>query len=466
MLPAEPSLTLAVKYLIKRPAVFIDAGATVGQAASAMQQAGIGSILVADNPPGIITDRDLRGRVLAAGQGSETPVCQIMSRPLKTLDSDAPVFTAVRLMLEENIHHLALVEEGKIVGVISGTDLLHHQGSSPFYLRSTLDKLQEPTMLVHYSREIGGIVQTLFRGGLGAVQIGQIVSGLNDALVKRLVGQAERALGPPPTDFAWVVLGSEGRSEQTLLTDQDNALIYNTGSTEVQTYFAALAKNVVDGLIKVGFPPCAGGFMATNWCKPLAEWQRLFAGWVRMPEPQALLDASIFFDFRPVAGTLSLEPLEEILAGARAEKLFVAHMARASLQFTPPVGLFSRIRAEKGAVDLKKSGINPIVGLARVAALAAGSRERSTLERLAIAGKSGSVLKQQDTAVLAEIFEFLLHIRLRQQLADLQAKRPLDHRVRLNTLSALERRHLKEAFVTIRHIQSDLRAALHLDAMA
>jgi CBS domain-containing protein len=462
---SESNLALPVKFLVKRPAVFVEGDATVAQAAKAMQDAAISSVLIAANPPGIITDRDLRGRVLAAGLGPETPVGQIMTRPLKTLDSDAPVFTALRLMLEEHVHHLALVEEGKIVGVISSTDLLRHEATSAFYLRRTLDSLEDPTVFPHYSREVAGTVQTLFRGGLGAVQIGQIVSSLNDALVKRLVGLVEQALGPPPTDFAWIVFGSEGRLEQTLLTDQDNALVYEDASSEAYTYFAALAKQVVDGLIQVGFPLCPGGYMATNWCKPRNEWQSLFASWVRTPEPRALLKAAIFFDFRPVAGALSLAPLEDILAAAETEKLFIAHAAQEALTWGPPLGFFNRVRSDHGMVDLKKGGIGPIVNLARVGALAAGSRERSTLERLAVAGKSAGILKQENTVVLAETFQFLLQLRLRHQLAALQAKQAPDQKVRLASLSVLERRHLKEAFVTIRHVQDDVRATLHLDRM-
>jgi CBS domain-containing protein len=461
----ENNLGLPVKYLVKRPPVFVEPGATVSQAARTMREALIGSVLVADDPPGIVTDRDLRGRVLAAGLGPETPVREVMTRPLKTLDSDAPVFTALHLMLEEHIHHLALIEEGKIVGVISSTDLLRHEATSAFYLRRTLDSVEDPTALAHYSRDVAGTVQTLFRGGLDAVQIGRIVSSLNDALVKRLVELAQRELGPSPTAFAWIVFGSEGRLEQTLLTDQDNALVYEDASPAAHTYFAALAKQVVDGLIQVGFPLCPGGYMATNWCKPRNEWQSLFAGWVRTPEPQALLEAAIFFDFRPVAGSLSLAPLEDILAAAETEKLFIAHAAQEALRWGPPLGLFNRIRSDRGMVDLKMGGIGPIVNLARVGALAAGSRERSTLERLAVAGKSGGILKKEDTAVLAETFQFLLQLRLRHQLAALQAKQPIDHKVRLEALSALEHRHLKEAFVTIRQIQDDVRASLHLERM-
>jgi CBS domain-containing protein len=465
MPPPEQSLTLPVKYLIKHPPVFIDEAATVAQAASVMQNANIGSVLVAANPPGIVTDRDLRGRVLAAGLGSETPARQVMSRPLKTLDSDAPVFAALHLMLEEHIHHLALVEEGKIIGVISSTDLLRHEGTSAFYLRRMLESVKDPKSIAHYSREVAATVQTLFQGGLGTVQIGRIVSSLNDALVKRLVGLAERELGPAPTDFAWIVFGSEGRLEQALLTDQDNGLIYREESERARVYFAALAERVVNGLIQVGFPPCAGGFMATRWCKPLEQWRSLFAGWVRTPEPQALLDAAIFFDFRPVAGGLSLQPLDDILVGAKTEKVFIAHMAQGALAFQPPLGLFNRLRSDEGKIDVKKGGLAPIVGLARAAALAGGSLERSTLERLAAAGKSGTLFSQDDAAELAEIFQLLLHLRLRQQLDSLQANRPVDNTVQVNLLSTSERRHLKEGFVMIRRIQDGIRVSLPVSRM-
>jgi CBS domain-containing protein len=284
-------------------------------------------------------------------------------------------------------------------------------------------------------------------------------------LVKGLIDLAQRALGPPPTAFAWIVFGSEGRLEQSLVTDQDNALVYERDSEEARVYFSALARRVIDGLAHVGFPMCPGGFMATEWCKPLDQWQQIFGNWVRRPEPQALLDAAIFFDFRPVAGALSLSPLEEILSGSRIEKLFIVHMAKGALVFKPPLGFFNWIRTDDGAVDLKKNGIGPVVALARACALAAGSRERSTLERLATAGNPGSILTREDAGLLAESFHLLLHLRLRQQLISLQANEPPDHKITLGTLSALERRHLKEAFVTIRNIQGDVRARLHLDRM-
>ena len=460
------NLNLPVKHLIKRAPIFIDPDASVTAAAATMQQAGIGSVLISGDSPGIITDRDLRGRVLAAGLGPEARVSQVMSRPVKTIDANAPIFAALQIMLENNIHHLAVVDAATIIGVVSGTDLLRHEINNPLYLRRTLDQLQEPSALGNYASEIAALVEKLFNGGVSAYEIGRIVSSLNDALVRRLVYLGEGNFGAPPAPFAWIVFGSEGRLEQALLTDQDNALVYENESAAARTYFAALASYLVEALIQVGFPRCAGGYMATRWCKPLSEWQALFARSIRAPEPQALLDSAIFFDFRVVAGDLSLRPLEETLTGARNEKLFLSYMIRSALEFRPPLGFFNRIRADNGKVDLKKGGIGPIVALARAASLCAGSHERSTLARLQAAGTSGSPLNDETARTLGDIYSLLLHLRLRRQLTAYRHKQPLDHEISLAELSTLERRHLQEAFVMIKLIQDDIRKAWRLDLLA
>jgi CBS domain-containing protein len=460
------NLNLPVKHLIKRAPVFVEPSASVATAASMMQQAGIGSVLVSGDAPGIITDRDLRGRVLAARLGPDTLVSQVMSRPVKTIDSEAPIFAALQIMLENNIHHLPVVDAATIIGVVSGTDLLRHEINNPLYLRRTLDQLQEPSALGSYANEIAALVEKFFNGGVSASEIGRIVSSLNDALVRRLVHLGERCLGAPPAAFAWLVFGSEGRLEQALLTDQDNALVYEEESAAARAYFEALANYIVQTLIEVGFPRCAGGYMATRWCKPLTEWRALFARYIRSPEPQSLLDGAIFFDFRGVAGDLSLEPLEKTLAAARNEKLFLSHMIRAALQFRPPLGLFKRVRTDNRKVDLKKGGIGPIVALARAAALCAGSHERSTLARLQAAGSSAALLNDETARTLADIYSFLLHLRLRRQLTARRHGEPLDHQINLAELSTLERRHLREAFVMIKVIQDDIHKAWRLDLLA
>ena len=193
---------------------------------------------------------------------------------------------------------------------------------------------------------------------------------------------------------------------------------------------------------------------------------RAFTDWIRQPKPQALLDAAIFFDFRPVAGTLGLDSLEEIIITAKTEQLFLSHLARGALDFFPPLGFFNRLRSDNGKIDLKKGAIAPIVGLARLAALAAGSRERSTLQRLEVAKSAGQFLSAQDASALAEIFPMLFQLRLSAQLTAHASKASIDHNVRLAALTKLERRHLKEALIIIKQIQNGIRTIWQLDRLA
>ncbi len=455
----EQGLSMPVKHLIAREPLFVTPDATVQEAARLMSEANVSSVLVAADPPGIVTDRDLRRRVLAAGRGPETPVSAAMTRPLLQIDADAPVYSAMMRMLEAQIHHLALTQEGQIVGLISSTDLLRFQSQNPIYLQRQLNNLHDPAELARYSHEVTRMVEMLQRGGLAAPQIGRIVSTLNDTLIARLVQQAEAELGAPPMPYAWIVFGSEGRAEQMVLTDQDNALVYATASPAAQNYFSDLATFVVERLIIAGFPPCPGGYMATNWCKSLDEWLAVFAQWIDRPEPQALMEAGIFFDFRSIYGSLSLEPLEQQMLAAQRNGIFLAYLAQAANAFAPPLGFFNRLRSEDGYIDLKKGGIAPVVGMARALALAAGSRARATTERLA-AAVQGGVLSSEGADNLNGAFEFFLHLRLRTQLAAIHAGQTPDNRVRVKALTAREQRLLKDAFVMVREMQDAVSSQL------
>jgi CBS domain-containing protein len=464
-LEAAPiDLSLPVGELITRPPVFIARNATVQEAAKAMREHQISSILVEGSPLGILTDRDLRNRVLAEGKGPETPLADVMSAPAKILPASTPLFEALTFMVRQGIHHLPLEQDGRIVGVVTDTVFMRQQARSPLHLLRRLERTHNPEDLKGYGQELSGIAESLLAGGLGASEIGRSVSSLNDHLVRTLLRLAEERLGPPPTPYAWIVFGSEGRMEQALLTDQDNALVYAEESPEAQRYFAELAEYVVSGLIQAGFPPCPGGYMATRWRKPIAEWQRLFQHWVKMPTPQELLEAQIFFDFRSVYGELSLEPLERIVASSGEESIFLAHLAKASLHFRPPIGFFRQIREEDGGVDIKKGGIAPIVSLARVHALEAGSLAKSTVERLKIAAQENK-LSPEGAETLIEAFGFLMKIRLRQQLTNLRQELPPDNKIRLEQLSSLERRHLKEAFLQIREMQEAMGQRFHTDRL-
>lgn len=446
------SLGVPARQLISREPVTLSCRATVGEAARRMREQRVSSLLVEDTCRGILTDRDLRTRVLAEGRGPETPVEEVVSRPLKTFPAGGSLQEALLFMLHERIHHLPLEEDGRIVGLITDSDLLSHQLASPSHLLRQINRARVASELTEYAVGVAGMVETLHAGGTGAAQIGRIVASLNDALVQKLLTFAERDLGPAPCDYAWIVFGSEGRKEQALLTDQDNALIVAEESEAATAYFGRFAERVVGDLEKVGFPRCAGGFMATNWCRTLAEWRRLFARWTEEPQPQALLEAANFFDFRKVWGGLDLEPLEEAIDAGSGSRTFLAQLAKASLGMRPPIGLFHRIKEDDGAVDIKAGGLMPIVGMARVHGLEAGSRERSTLGRLEAARTAGT-LSDEGCEGLVESFRFLFGLRLDAQLDALRRGTTPEHRVSLDSLGPRRRHHLKAAFLLIREMQ-------------
>ena len=448
-------LASAVEHLVHREVVFVERAATVGQAARRMQDERVSSVLVRSEPLGILTDRDLRGRVLARGLGPDTPVVDVMTSPVVTVDAAAPLVDVLVQFLDRRIHHLPVEREGEIIGLVTHSDLLRHHVNSPsFVLRRVLRGEASADDGAHVE-QIARMVDALGWSGLGAVDVARVVASVNDALVERLLRDAEAALGEPPCRYAWLVFGSEGRREQLLVTDQDNALVVEDDTADSREYFGRLARHVVDGLLRAGFPECKGGFMATNWCHPLERWRELFRGWIEQPEPQALMDVANLFDFRSLHGTLDLEPLEAIIASGGRNSTFLSQLARTSLHMRPPIGLFHRIKESPEGLDLKAAGVMPIVGLARVSGLEAGSRERSTLGRLAAAREAGK-LSHEGADLLAEGFRFLLQLRLRRQLEALRRGDEPGNRVRMDELERVDARHLKETLLEIRSMQQAL----------
>ena len=295
-------MTLAIGGLAKAP-LQVAPDATVGAAARTMRDGKADVVLVDGDPAGILTDHDFQVKVLAEDLGPDTPVARVMSSPVKTLPADTPVHGALLYMLEHRIHHLPVTDGERVTGIVSAADLLRHQTRSPLSLLHRLENLEPGAPLGWYADEAAAMVADLFEGGLKVAQIGKVFAQVNDMLVHRLVALAQAELGPAPCSFAWLVFGSEGRMEQALLTDQDNALVYADATDEAAAYFARLARHVVDNLIAAGLPPCPGGYMATNWCRSLPEMKKTFDGWIRGAGAEALVEAAILFDFRPCAAT-------------------------------------------------------------------------------------------------------------------------------------------------------------------
>jgi CBS domain-containing protein len=375
------------------------------------------------------------------------------------------VLEAMILLLDRRLHHLALKRNGEVIGVVTHSDLLRHQMRSPGFVLRRILRGHDPESPGTHPIEIAAMVEGLHRSGLATRDIARLVATVNDALVERILREAEAECGAPPCAYAWIVFGSEGRREQLLLTDQDNALVYEVASDGARHYFERLAHRTVEGLVRAGIPACQGGFMATQWCHPLARWKTLFASWIEQPDPQALMDVTNLFDFCALHGTLDLEPLEAIIASARDNRTFLGQLARASLRMRPPLGLFHRIRQGNAGIDLKSGGLVPIVGLARVLALESGARERSTLGRLVVARSAGR-LSAEGADLLTEGFGFLMDLRLREQLRALREGRDASNHVRLEALGRVDARHLKEIFLEIRHVQQAMAQRYQVELLA
>ncbi len=456
----KADLQLEVAALLRRPASWVEADATVGEAARVMRDRRISSVLVRGDPPGIVTDRDFRNRVLAEGLGPATPVSAIVSRPLRAVDAATPVSAAWTTLLDTGSHHLPIRRGEEIIGVLTSTDLLKVHAPGPMAVLRRVERLADRSGLPGYAAMVTEMVSALLAGGLEADLMAGYVARLDDALLRRLLAFAEADLGPPPAPYAWVVMGSEGRMEQTLLTDQDNALVFDDEGEPQRAWYQALAERVNADLEAAGFPPCQGGYMARHWLGTVSDWVQRFAGWFEARTPQELLVASTFFDFRSVGGALDLEPLEAALRGTAQHPVFLRYLARAALDLRPPSSLLLRLR-ESTELDLKMQGLAPIVLLARCYALEIGSPERNTHARLAAAVKAG-LMSPEVFNVVGEAYKFLLGLRLRRQLKLVAAGKAAINRVALSDLTALERSRLKDAFRAIKGWQD--MAAYHYQA--
>jgi len=404
---------------------------------------------------GIVTDRDLAAKVVAQGLALELKVGEIMSSPVVAVESTDHLFQALLAMVSRNIHHVLVTEQGKPAGVLTAHDLMVLQGKSPLNVVRFIEAQTNVKDLAAAQTRIAGLLPLLLREGAKATHLTRVVAEINDRLMAKILQFAEVKLGSPPVPYCWVVLGSEGRREQTFKTDQDNALIYADAGDDanVREYFAQLAAFVQDALSTCGYPPCTGNYMASNphWRQPVAIWEGYFRHWISEAELHGTEDALIFFDMRPVAGDFSLykqlpDKIRPLLQGAR---LFKSILAYSSTTHKPPIGFFRNLVLErtgehKNQLDLKHFGTGPIVNAARVLALDAGIEQTNTADRLsalAAVEKDASVFQD-----LQEAFEFLTLLRLEHQLQQVRNGEVLSNYIDPESLTHLQRSLLKEAF--------------------
>jgi CBS domain-containing protein len=421
-------------------------------------------------PEGIVTDRDLRERVLAAGRAADEPAGNVMTAPLVTISPEASLVEAVLEMTRLGIHHLAVVEARQLLGVVSGHDLLHLHAASPVQLARMIRSGRTLKELGPVGPALLEAIRRLFEQGLSASDIGRIVAELNDHLTRQVLdlveGDLRRSGAPePPVAYCWLALGSEGRSEQTIRTDQDNAIIYEDPRAEAQTltrgYFAALADRVIAALVELGHPPCPAGFMASTprWCQPLGVWREYVREWIGEPlVDDHLLYASTCFDFRPVAGAAPLAQAlrDEIRSQTNDWRSFPRHLAKVAVSHAPPLGLFGRLLLERrdGArgIDVKLNAMLPLVNALRAYAIDLGLEETNTLERLAAAAAAGC-FTETEVEDTRRAYETLFRLRLGHQLGRVAAGQAPDNFLDPRALGRSDQRRLKQAFRTIRLVQ-------------
>lgn len=456
-----------VSDLIGRDPVTVATGVSILDAARQMAASGVSCLLVmhGDHLVGIVTDRDLRNRVVAAERSPHDPVDAVMTRDPVCASAESRTVDVLLDMVTRNIHHLPVLDAGRVVGVVTATDLLRVERADPVHLVGDVARQPDLAGVARVAGRLPSVVEGLVRQGASADEISRVVTAVGDAVERRLLALAEAELGPPPVPYCWVVLGSRARSEQALAADQDNAILLHDDVTEQDaTWFEALARAVTDGLDVCGYPRCRGDVMATNpsWRQPLAAWRRSFATWLTEPTSDAVMRASIFFDMRAVHGDPNLvDSLMSYVNGlAPTSTSFLAHLAKHAVEHEPPLGFFrgfvlDRKGAHKNTLDIKRGGVGALVELARVHALSVGSGAVTTRARIDAVVSAG-LLSREAGADLLDAFEFISSVRLRHQAAQVASGLDPDNHVAPDELSTFEKRHLREAFAVIRSGQSVL----------
>ena len=448
--------------------ITVDGAATIAEGARLMDEHAISSLIVTGaTEPGIVTDRDFRSRVVAKGVDTQAPLREVMTSPVRTIASDALVFEAMLVMGELGTHHLPVTDGGEIIGVATSSDIMRQLKSDPIYVAADVKKSSRAQLAGAYER--GAVVAArFFDRGASAFESQRLLTGVADSIARRLYALAVAELGEPPVPFAFVAVGSQARGEMGPASDQDNALVLDDSFDAALhgDYFARLGDYICSGLAEAGQALCPGGIMAHNpqWRMTESQWNDTFHGWVTAPEPDALLNAQVFFDFRCIFSAFGGEQMaqrvhDNAVVAARGSKRLHAHLAALATWREPPIGFFRGFVVERSGeyadtLDVKKGGTAAVVQMARLYAITAGVGEVDTLARIrASAGSSVSVKGAED---LLGAYEYLTDLALKQQTRQLRRGERPNYHIDPKALPSRERDALRDAFGVIKNLQSAL----------
>jgi len=438
-----------------------------------MSQAGVGSLVIAGEDRravGVFTRSDLLDRVVLAELPLTTPVGQAMSPSPLMLAEHATAYDAMYAMATHGIRHVLVTDaEGRLTGVVSERDLFSLQRVGLRQIRQAIDGAHNVEALQQAAADVRQLSFNMLAQGVGAEQLTQFISALNDALTRRVIQLNLEKHHFDGIEWAWLAFGSEGRDEQTFSTDQDNGIVFvppeDATVDALKQRFLAYALAVNNDLDRCGFPLCKGNIMASNpqWCLTLDEWKEQFATWIRTPQPDALLNATIFFDFRALYGNAELADAmrRHLLSLTASSPMFLRAMAKNALDVEPPLGkirdfLTDLEPGQPGKIDLKKYGSRIFVDVARIYAMASGVHNTNSIQRLRLAAQRLSIRSDEIDAVL-EGLNFIQLLRLQHQYLEGEPGTQGDNLIDPDTLNELDRRILKESFRQARKIQTRLK---------
>ncbi|MEM1163231.1 MAG: DUF294 nucleotidyltransferase-like domain-containing protein [Pseudomonadota bacterium] len=457
--------TMPVSNLLAGPPITCSSDTTILEAARMMRARDISSLAIVDMGllAGIVTTSDLSNRALAEGLDTSLPVSRIMTPDPVTLRSNSLGTDVLHIMHERRIGHLPIVDGDELKGMVTQTDLTRLQAVTSAQFVSDIARARSAAGLAKVTEQIPQLLVQLVGAGNRHEVVTRLITDIADAVTRRLLKLAEAKLGPPPVPYLWLACGSQGRREQTGVSDQDNCLFLDERVTKDDfAYFDQLAKFVTDGLDTCGYVYCPGDMMATNprWRQPISVWRGYFDDWIATPNPEAQMLASVMFDLRPIGGRESLftELQQETLAKASKNSIFVSHMIANSLKHAPPLSLlrgFATIKSgeHKNHLDLKHSGVVPVVDLGRVYALQGQLTAVNTRARLEEAAQKG-VLSKTGASDLLDAYDLIAQTRLEHQAKQVRQGGKPNNFMAPTELSDFERSHLRDAFVVIRTLQS------------
>jgi CBS domain-containing protein len=422
---------------------------------------------------GILTDRDLRSRVLAMGRSPDTVITEVLTSPVVTVPAETMVAEVIALMLEHGVHHVPVVDgSGHVLGMVTDTDLMGLEQKTPFALKADIERAVDAPAVTEVARRLPETVCALVEANVDPIAVGHVVAVAVDTLTRRFLELGVRKLGDTPCPWSWLALGSEARSEQALFTDQDNALVLDPGDApfeEVDPYFEKLAMFVNEQMESAGIPRCRAGVIASNpdWRDTIDEWAIRFRRWMQDPSRMGSAFSGIAFDYRPIAGPLEVQRVfDSAIRTAPGERDFIRHLGHLAVGSRPPTGFTKdRVVESKGrsvlSLDVKDGGITPITNIARVRAVMTGLTENRTLRRLHEVTALGR-MDEERCKGLEEAFRLLWQIRLEHQTRQVRNGVAPDDLVEPGSLGPLARQGLKEAFRMIEREQDALATELGL----